>query len=229
MLALTFFAACRVHAPAKPCAHVMLGACVEPTPTPVACERGRARNLDDGSCVTTRETRDLARTTGVYVDENDAIECEGKADELVASLRLGRIGCIARESPLPPCQVRTVRAGDACSPLDRGGSVDLASWSRAAAVEVCARLLRSPLAVASPESTVEVSVDASVPNNDLSQGFVRLRARPSIAERDVANATASLDDALRRLGGTASGTANATEASASATCRTSSRRPISVP
>src|SRR5688500_1090970 len=109
MLALTLLVSCRVHAPAKPCADVMLGACVDRPVALPTCERGRARNLDDGSCATSRETRDLARTAGVYVDDNDFIECEAKSDELVASARLGKIGCIAREAPPVPCPVRTVR------------------------------------------------------------------------------------------------------------------------
>lgn len=109
MLALTLLGACidacRVHVPAQACAHVMLGACVEPTVALAPCERGRARNLDDGACLPTRETRDLARTTGVYVDDQDIIECESKADELVASARLGKIACLASEAPPPPVRL----------------------------------------------------------------------------------------------------------------------------
>src|SRR5689334_8587869 len=110
MLALTFLVACRVHAPEKACAHVMLGACVDPPPPPVACERGRARNLDDGTCTTTRDTRDLARTAGIFVDENDTIACESKDDELVSSARLGKLGCTARR-PGPRSEPAITRGG----------------------------------------------------------------------------------------------------------------------
>jgi hypothetical protein len=222
-----------LHVPAKPCGDVMLGACVAPTVVASPCERGRARDLGDGTCATTRETRDLARAAGVYVDENDVIDCEAKGDELVSSARIGRIGCITRDAPRAPCPVRTVRVADSCSPLDRAGTVDVASWSRAASSEACTLLLRSPLALASPEPTLTVELDATVPDNDLSQGFVRLRTRPDVPAEDLARVTARLDDALRRLGAREPSknplAASASDVSAAATCRTSSRRPISVP
>jgi hypothetical protein len=227
MLALAGLCACRVHAPSEPCARVFLGSCVDPMVPLTTCERGRARNLDDGSCTTTRETRELARTAGVYVDENDVIECEDKNEELVASRRIGRIGCIAREGPppSPSCPARTLRSADTCAPLERGGVVDVASWSRAAAAELCVRLSRSPLVVASTETAITVELSVSVPANDLTRAFVRVRTQPAIVDSDLARALAPVDDALRRLGGSAS----TSEASAAATCRASSRRPISVP
>ena len=217
MLALTGLGACRVHAPAQPCANVTLGACVEPTLALTPCERGRARNLDDGTCLPTRETRDLARTTGVYVDDQDVIECESKTDDLVASARLGKIACLPSEAPPPSCPARSVREAGACAPLDRGGTVDLATWSRAAAAEVCARLRRSPAAIALTEVRFQVELTVSVPNNDLSLGYVRAKTN--------AEDLAIIDDALRRLGGTSS----SSESTATAICRSSSRRPISVP
>jgi hypothetical protein len=212
----------------------MLGACVDPVAAEAPCERGRARNLDDGTCTTTRDTRELARAAGVYADDGDVIECEGKLDELVASGRLGRIGCVARQpAPPPPCPARAVRtpgSGD-CSPLDRAGSVDIASWSRAAAAEICARLLRSPVALASPgtETTIAVDLELSAPNNDLALAFVRVRTRPPVADADLARARAPVDNALRRLGDPTHPPASASDVSAAAICRTSSRRPISVP
>jgi hypothetical protein len=217
MLALTVLSACRVHAPARPCDEVMLGACVDPMVALTPCERGRARDLDDGACMSTRDTRNLARATGVFVDEQDTIECESKDDELVASARLGKIACLEREAPPPSCPARSVREGAGCAPLDRGGTVDLATWSRAAATEVCSRLRRSPAAIALPEARFEVELAVSVPNNDLSLGYVRAKADAGDLSR--------IDDALRRLGGTAS----ASETTATAICRTTSRRPISVP
>ena len=192
----------------------MLGACVEPTVALATCERGRARNLDDdGSCLTTRDTRDLARAVGVYVDENDTIECEAKTDELLASLRLQKVGCIAREAPSPPLV------------LPDGGTRDIAAWSRAAASEACRRLLRSPFVLSTPEPKLTVELSASVPNNDLTLGFVRLRTQPPVGEDDLSRAARPIDDALRRLGGTAS----ASDVSSTATCVASTRRPISVP
>ena len=221
MLALTLLGACRVHVPAKACAHVILGACVEPTLALTPCERGRARDLDDGTCLPTRETRDLARTTGVFVDEQDVIECEAKTDELVASARLGKIACLPAEAPPSSCPARSVREGRACAPLDRGGTVDLATWSRAAAAEVCTRLRRSPAAVAFSEVRFQVELTVSVPNNDLSLGYLRAKTNAKTDGGDLA----PIDDALRRLGGTAS----SSEATSTATCTASSRRPISVP
>lgn len=230
MLALTVLVGCRVQAPPKPCGAVMLGACVEPTVALAPCERGRARSLDDGSCTTARDARDMARTAGVFVDENDVIECESPGDELVASTRLGRVGCILREvSPLSRCPARTVPVqvpvAGACASLDHGGTVDLAAWSPAAAAQICAQLVRSPLALAAPETTLEVELDASVPNNDLTLGWVRVRTKPAVPETELARAVRPVDDALRRLGGTASASA----VSGAATCRTTTRRPISVP
>lgn len=229
MLALTMLTACKVHAPVMPCGHVLLGACVDPPVALTPCERGRARNLDDSSCVTTRDTRDLARSAGVYADENDVIECESTADELVASARLGKLACVARPGPSPsPCPASTVREGGGCLPVkEKGGALDVATWSRAAAAEVCSRLLRSSLGIERPERearlTVELSV--SVPNNDVTFGFAQVKTKPAVAEQDLARAVRPVDDALRRFGDTAT----ASEASAAATCRTSSRRPISVP
>lgn len=223
MLALTLLGACRVHVPPKACAHVMLGACVPPTVALASCERGRARNLDDGACLPTRETRDLARTTGVFVDEHDVIECEAKADELVASASLGKIACLTREVSPPACPARSVRDAGRCAPLDRGGTVDLATWSRAAAVEVCGRVLRTPSAIAVSEVRFEVELGVSVPNNDLSLGYVRVKTDPAV--RLPAADLAAIDDALRRLGGIAS----ASDTTATAICAASSRRPISVP
>jgi hypothetical protein len=229
MLALTTLIACKAHVPPRSCGEVMLGACVEATVALAPCERGRARNLDDSACMTTRDTRELARSAGVYVDENDAIACEAKEDELVASGRLGRVGCLARQGPPPPsCGARAVWGGTACVPLDRGGAVDIASWSRAAAVEVCARLARSPLAVSvafSAEATLEVEVTVSAPNNDLTLSFMQVKTKPAVPEADLARALLPVDDALRRLGGSAT----ASDVTAAATCRTSVRRPISVP
>lgn len=224
MLALSLLGACRVHAPTQPCANVILGACVESKVARTSCERGRARNLDDGTCLPTRDTRDLARSTGVFVDDHDVIECEAPSDELVASAALAKIACVAREASPPTsssCPARSVREGHGCAPLDRGGTVELATWSRAAAAEVCARLVRSPAAIALSDVRFEVELTASVPNNDLSQGFVRAKIRPSASPPDLA----SIDDALRRLGGTAS----SSETTATAICAASSRRPISVP
>jgi hypothetical protein len=227
MLALTLACACRVHAPAEPCAEVMLGACIERTAALTTCERGRARDLDDGGCMPTRDTRELARATGVFVDEHDAIECEAKSDELVASTRLGKIACIAHAPPplLPSCPPRTVRQAEACAPLDHAGAVDVATWSRAAAAEVCRRLLRSPLGIATTETSLEVELRASVPNNDLTLAFVRAATKPASADADLARALGPVDDALRRLGGIAT----STDMTATAICRTTSRRPISVP
>ena len=211
----------------------MLGACVDRTPPPAVCERGRARNLDDGSCVTSRDARDLARGTGVYVGEDDVIGCEATADELVASTRLGKIGCVAREpSPLlssscPAGSLRLERDRD-CMPLAKAGLIDLSSWSAAAAREACTRLLRSPLVLASSETTLSVELRTSVPNNDPTLGYVRLETRPVVPEADVVKVADALGDALRRLVGTA-GTASASDLTSAATCRASVRRPISVP
>lgn len=195
-----------------------------PVPLP-ACERGRARNLDDGTCMTSREARVLARAGGVFVDENDTIDCEAKTDELVASARLGKIGCLARAPAEHPCPPRSVREENGCAPLDVHAAIDVARWTHAAAAEVCARLSRSALALASSEAAFEVELTTAVPNNDLTQAFVRTTVAGGLPSPDAARAAAAVDDALRRLGGTAS----ATDVTARAACRMSTRRPISLP
>jgi hypothetical protein len=233
MLALASLLSCRVQAPSKSCATVMLGACIErldPPALAAPCERGRARRLDQEACATTRETRDLARALGIFVDEHDTIECEAKTDELVADVRRGKIGCVSGgRSPPPACPPRTVREvdGGRCTPLEVRGVVDLARWTRAAAIEACARASRGPVALATPEAELEIEVTAAVADNDPTQGFVRLGIRrgPRVDPQDLEHIGRSLDDALRRLGGTAS----SSEASATASCRVSQRRPISVP
>src|SRR5690606_784898 len=152
--------ACKVHTPVRPCeGAITLGACVEPTPSPAACARGRARSLDEGTCISTRDTRELARAVGVFVADEDVIECEAEADELVASPRLGRIGCLAREAPRRPCPVGAVREGASCVSLVSAGTVDLGRWARAAAGEACERLARTSVALLSaPEAEIEIEL-----------------------------------------------------------------------
>lgn len=223
MLALTLLIGCRVHAPTKACAHVMLGACVDPPAPRAECERGRARDLDDDSCATTRDTRDLARALGLFVDDNDTIACESKDDELVSSGRLAKIACFPRPSSPPPCPARTVREGTACAALDKEGSVELAVWAHAAAAELCAAVATSSMALSASEMTIGVEIEVHVPNNDLTQGFVK--GRITRGGSDIEPFVRRIDDALRRLGGVSS----ASDVRAAATCRASSRRPFSVP
>ena len=90
-------------------------------------------------------------------------------------------------------------------------------------MEVCGRLLRSPSAIAVSEIRFEVELGVSVPNNDLSLGYVRVKTDPAV--RLPAAELAAIDDALRRLGGISS----ASDTTATAICAASSRRPISVP
>jgi hypothetical protein len=179
---------------------VALGACM-PTPLPTpACEKGRARDLDDDRCLSRGETRTLALAGGVQiVAEDDIVACEDA--ELVASRRSSKLGCLDRESLPPPCPPGLLRGEVACHPVIANGVLDLATWAHAAAAEICRRVARSSSSVSRANASIAIELRARVPDNDMTLAYLSAKSHGTIPipEGEVARAAEPVSDALRRL------------------------------
>jgi len=179
---------------------VVLGACV-PTPLPTpACEKGRARDLDDDRCLSRGETRTLALAAGVQVvAEDDVVACEDA--ELVATRRQSKIGCLEREALPPACPPGLLRGEVACHPVIAKGILDLGTWAHAAAAEICRRVARSSSSLSLASASIAIELRARVPDNDMTLSFLSAKSHGTVAipEAEVARAAEPVSDALRRM------------------------------
>ena len=229
------------------CPRVRFGACVSPAiadatcgarrastlagclPKP-ACEPGRARDLTSGECLAHRESRAIATSVGVLVEDDTVLACEndGTLASGVAD-NAARLGCLPPEPPLLECPPGAVALAAACVPIrPKNGPIDVVTWSRAvlgdASSPLCTALQDSPGALvvaASVENPVQLEL--SFPDNDITQVVVAARS-PGVAQGELDHAVAPLVEALRSLGGTA----NQAFVSLSVSCRRTSERPRTI-
>ena len=185
------------------------------------CEAGRARDLTTGECLAHRETRAIAASVGVLVEEDTVLSCDG-AFVLASGVadNAPRLGC------LPPASSPPLHEAPAL--VDKRGIVDVVAWTRAylsgPGSPLCGALQDSPGALvvaASVESAIQLEL--SFPDNDVSQLVVAARANGpgGFSQGELDHALAPLTEALRSVGGTA----NQAFVSMTATCRRTSERP----
>lgn len=184
------------------------GSCVEKAP----CEEGRALDLTTGECLAHRETRAIASSVGVLVDDTTVLSCENAGT--LASGVAGEatpLGCLP-PAPADPPAIAPIRG--------KNGVVDVVAWSRAVFDSpLCRAVAESPAALVVAASVdIPIQIELTFPDNDVTQVVATVRG----AELD--RTIAPFVEALRALGGTA----NQAFVGLTTTCRRSSERPRTI-
>lgn len=222
----------------------MLGACLAQPAPPARCERGRARDIDDGTCASAAEVRAIARIGGAFVGDDDRVVCAAPSDELLVRRATRKLACVARPVPTrcgPGTVAATIRGGrdkkereereereeeEACVPvMAADGVLDAGRFAAAAAALVCDAAARAPSGLGAPDATLEVALALHVPNNDPTLASASARVVPPAAEADLAPALGLVIDAMRQVGGASS----AADVFRTVRCRRASRAPALEP
>lgn len=216
----------------------MLGACLAQPAPPARCERGRARDIDDGTCASAAEVRAIARIGGAFVGDDDRVVCAAPSDELLVRRATRKLACVARPVPTrcgPGTVAATIRGGrdkkereeeEACVPvMAADGVLDAGRFAAAAAALVCDAAARAPSGLGAPDATLEVALALHVPNNDPTLASASARVVPATAEAELAPALGLAVDAMRQAGGASS----AADVFRTVRCRRASRAPALEP